>query len=66
MKFEEFKERFEDNPFPIRREMIQIYQELDNQRETDKEAFARAYLAKAKAEYDAQTDAKRREIFGEG
>lgn len=56
----------EDNPFPIRREMMQIYQELDNQRETDKEAFARAYLAKAKAEYDAQTDAKRREIFGEG
>ena len=46
--------------------MMQIYQELDNQRETDKEAFARAYLAKAKAEYDAQTDAKRREIFGEG
>lgn len=56
----------EDNPFPIRQEMMQIYQELDNQRETDKEAFARAYLAKAKAEYDAQTDAKRREIFGEG
>lgn len=54
----------EDNPFPERRKMMQIHRELDNQRETDKEAFARAYLAKAKAEYDEKMDVKRREIFG--
>lgn len=55
---------FNEGELSERRKMIQIYRELNNQRETDKEAFARAYLAKAKAEYDAQMDAKHREIFG--
>lgn len=45
---------------------MQIYRELNNQYETDKEVFARAYLVKAKAEYDAKIDARRREIFETG
>ena len=56
----------ENNPFPERRKMMQIYRELNNQYETDKEVFARAYLVKAKAEYDAKIDARRREIFETG